>query len=65
MYFAYTKTKELALKKNILFNTNLYNFTTALYYQKNNKCLPRCYGAAGLWHTTKIHQYHRIISINQ
>ena len=36
MYFAYIKTKELALKKNILFNTNLYNFTTALYYQKNN-----------------------------
>lgn len=42
------KTKELCqLKKIILFNTNLYNFTTA-YYQKKNKRLPRCYGAPGL-----------------
>ena len=64
MYFACIKTKEFVLKKIILFNTNLYNFTTA-YYQKKNKRLPRCYGAPGLWHTTKIHQYHRIISTNQ
>ena len=46
-YFAYIKTKELVLREIILFNTKLYNFATA-YYQKNNRRLPRCYGAPGL-----------------
>ena len=46
-YFAYIKTKEFVLKKIILFNTNLYNLTTA-YYQKKNKRLPGCYAAPGL-----------------